>query len=88
MRESSMPGMLDCMGKDRLKAGQAIRTVTLSRCTPDKGRPRLWAFGFDELGAILGLSALRVRRMIAAGKLDPGDLHAVCEAWAARAGHM
>ena len=59
------------------------REVELTRNTPRSGKPRLWAFGFDELGELLGVRPLTARRMFEAGTLDPADLSAVCALWLA-----
>lgn len=62
------------------------RSVITSRPLRHGERLHLWAFGYADLSALLGLSEAHLRRMVSKGKLDPRDLRAVCEAWRVRRG--
>lgn len=65
------------------------RTVTLCRHTPrggQGGRRLLWAFSADDLAVLLGMPAWKVRREVAAGRIDPTDLEAICRLWLLRGG--
>lgn len=61
--------------------------VTLCEFTPEStgklgGRgPALWAFGFEALAKLLGISVEACRRAVREGRLDPSDLEMVCESW-------
>lgn len=59
------------------------RVVTTSGLVPKRGR--LWAYGYADLARLLGCGEDHLRHLVAGGKLDPGDLGAVCSAWLARA---
>lgn len=45
------------------------------------GSPRLWAFGYKSLAALLGIKEGTVRQAVHQGRLDPSDLEMVCESW-------
>lgn len=53
------------------------RHVTLCDGTPVRGRHRLWAFGYESLASLTGLSVGTLRNMVSAGTLDPSDLASV-----------
>lgn len=55
------------------------RSVILCHGTARRGRRRLWAFGYEALAALTGLSEGSLRNMVAAGTLDPANLEAVVE---------
>lgn len=55
------------------------RSVLSSTACPRKGRPRLFAYGYEDLGALLGMSAGAVRKAVSRGLFDPSDLRSVCE---------
>lgn len=54
------------------------RTVIVSGLVPwarkNGGQLRLWAFGYADLAALLGMKEGTVRQAVAEGRLDPGDL--------------
>lgn len=43
------------------------------------GPRKLWAFGYADLADLLGVHPGSVRRLVARGKLDPGDLRSLVE---------
>ena len=61
--------------------------VTLCEGTPEStgklgGRgPRLWAFGYEALAKLFGMTEGAVRQAVYDGRLDPSDLEAVCQSW-------
>jgi len=57
------------------------RTVYLTGKCPTLGTTKLWAFGFADLGELLGLEVEEVRKKVREGELDPGDLESICKAW-------
>lgn len=59
-----------------------VRTVTLCLRTSSRrrGPVRLWAFGYADLAALLGVSERVVRGRVSTRKLDPADLGQVVDA--------
>ena len=61
--------------------------VTLCEHTPEStgklgGRgPKLWAFGYEALAKLFGMTEGAVRQAVYDGRLDPADLEMVCESW-------
>lgn len=53
------------------------RTVSTSPLTPSRGRPRLWAYGYADLAALLGCTEKAVRHLVARERFDPACLESV-----------
>lgn len=43
------------------------------------GPRRLWAYGYEALAALRGVTPAAVRRAVERGRLDPGSLRSVVE---------
>lgn len=69
------------MGRRRAKV-----TATVSERVPpgSGGRRQLWAYGYADLAAALGVGYERVRQLVREGQLDPGDLEAIAREVARR----
>lgn len=63
-----------------------VRTVEISERVPcgKRVRVRLWAFGYRDLAALLGVTEQRVRVLVSRGRLDPASLEGVCRYWEGR----
>ena len=61
---------------------KARRTVIESGRVPKGGRPKLWAYGYQDLAELFGTSPEAIRQRVKRGTLDPSDLESVCRAWA------
>jgi hypothetical protein len=48
------------------------------------GRRKLWAFGYADLGALLGLGHRAIGLAIEQGRLDPRDLASIASFWLSR----
>jgi len=59
------------------------RVVEESGLVPRGGRPRLWAYGYQDLAELFGVKVRTVREWVAQG-WEP-DLAAVCERYHERA---
>lgn len=55
----------------------ARRTVITSSRTPRGGNTKLWAYGYPELSAFLGMREGTVRQAVARGTFDPSSLASV-----------
>ena len=67
--------------------GKARRTVIESGKVPKGGRPRLWAYGYEDLAELFDTTPEAMRQRVKRGTLDPGDLDDICRAWYERAVH-
>jgi hypothetical protein len=63
------------------------RTVIESGRVPKRGRPRLWAYGYEDLAELFGTTPRAIRARVERGTLDPSDLEDICRAWYERAAH-
>lgn len=52
-------------------------TVTTSGAIPEKGRPRLWAFGYADFARLFGVSDAVVRSWVSRKRFDPSDLRSI-----------
>ena len=59
------------------------RVITRERA-PRGGHTKLWGYGYETLSRLLGMTPGSLRNAVAAGRLDPGDLESICEAWLRR----
>lgn len=59
---------------------KSVRTVQVSGRVPNQGRPRLWAFGFEDYAELFGVSVEDIYAMHRSG-FDFGDLRAICVEW-------
>ena len=66
--------------------GWSRRTVHTSSGVPQRGRPRLWAFGYVDLAALFGTSVDVVRKWVERGKLDPCRLQSIVDAYVEKRG--
>lgn len=63
------------------------RTVIESGLVPKGGRPRLWAYGYEDLAELFGTTAEGIRQRVKRGTLDPSDLEDICRAYYESAAH-
>lgn len=49
----------------------------MSDRVPKKGRPRIWAYGYQDLAAFLGTSVGAVRAAAAEDRLDPSSFDSI-----------
>lgn len=70
--------------RERHEPDTERRAVVVTGRAP-KGA-RLWAFGYADLAALLGIGEGALRNQVSAGKLDPLDLESICREWARRKG--
>jgi len=42
----------------------------------------MWAYGYADLAKLLGVTEQAIRQRVTRKQFDPGDLAAVCRAWA------
>ena len=61
--------------EDRVKTERRLRTVEIAEGAPSKGR--LWAFGYPDLAAFLGMSEDAVRQSVSRNQLDPARLESI-----------
>jgi hypothetical protein len=66
---------------------KAVRKVIESGLVPKGGRPKLWAYGYEDLAQLFGTTAEGIRCRVKRGTFDPGDLEDICRAWYERAVH-
>ena len=57
------------------------RVVRLTESTATKAWSKLWAYSYTDLADLFGITERSVRLAVAAGRVDPGDLHSICRYW-------
>ena len=78
---------MDLMPKHNFGGRHKNPTKTVRRhviITKLKPQRTLWAFGYLDIAALLGVKPATVRTMVCTNQLDPGDLAALCKAWLKR----
>jgi len=60
------------------------RCVTLGFWSRKERRGRLWAFGYEDLSQLLGLSRSRLRHLVQKKEIDPSNLKLLFEFWQKR----
>ena len=65
-----------------MKRRSVVRTSGL---IPRRGRPVLWAVGYADLALLFGMTVAAVRKAVARGQFNPGDLGSVIAYATARA---
>jgi hypothetical protein len=66
--------------KARRSVGGEIRErrmVTVTHLAPPPSRARMWAFGYADLGELLGMTPAAVKKAVQRGHLDPGSIESV-----------
>lgn len=77
-------------GRRRVQSGHRHHRRTRGLCShvpttrSRGGRRALWAFGYDDLAALLGVTTRTARRMVRTGAIDPADLEQLTAAWEKR----
>ena len=66
---------------------KSTRKVIESGKVPKGGRPKLWAYGYEDLAELFGTTVEGIRQRVKRETLDPGDLEDICRAWHERAVH-
>lgn len=61
------------------------RNVIESGRVPKGGRPKLWAYGYQDLADLFEVEVQTVRKWCTQGRLDPERLETICKVWHDRA---
>jgi hypothetical protein len=61
---------------------QVRKKVFVSERVPDTGPTKLWAYGYADLAAFIGMTEAAVRKAVQEKRLDPTSLIDIFEVWA------